>query len=113
MIDLLSSSFVVVWICMIIAQGFPDTSPEGRHARFLSNGQGRIGDNMYSPSWQNYNKEDVIKTTTLPNGNIENEYKWYGEGGCRRFYEYEPNSGVIVGFRFEEDKKYDCQVNTG
>ncbi len=66
---------------------------------------------MYSPSWQNYNKEDVIKTTTLPNGNIENEYKWYGKGGCRSFYEYEPNSGLIVGFRFEEDKKYDCQAN--
>jgi hypothetical protein len=41
------------------------------------------------------------------NGNIENEYRF--RGTCRYFYEIEPKTGRIVGWRFEGSER-DCEI---
>lgn len=82
----------------------------------------RVGQNMYAPYWQIRNKSySFFRSKVLFNGNIENEYvegvgSVRGVNGapnfhpCHYFYEYEPKSGLIVNFRFEEKEKYDCRA---
>ena len=66
-----------------------------------------------NPRLSSYVREEVL----LPNGNIEAGYddgfmpKRNGKYPCRYYYEYEPKSGLIVGFRFEEDFKHACVVS--
>jgi hypothetical protein len=67
--------------------------------------------NMYMPAWRYRNQSNrFVGSVVLSNGNIENEYIGYSAKPCRTFYEYEPESGLIVGFRFEEKNQYDCRV---
>lgn len=40
------------------------------------------------------------KAKRLPNGNLEDEY-WLYKGACRIYYEYNPETGIIVRWRFE------------
>lgn len=81
-----------------------------------------IGQNIYAPNWANRaNGYGFVGSKTLPNGNIEDQYfdgfadhrdkdKGVLIHNCSYFYEYEPKSGLIVNFRFEEKKKYDCRA---
>ena len=48
-----------------------------------------------------------IGSRTLPSGNIETEYL-HGKGRrgiCRVFYEIDPKTRIIVGWRYEGDEK--------
>ena len=103
---------------------FIDTSIQARHNWWLEDAHKRIekNPNMYAPYWRNKNKDPrFMGSRTLPNGNIEDQY--FDSGGairgvngapvfypCHYFYEYEPKSGLIVNFRFEEKEKYDCRA---
>lgn len=51
--------------------------------------------------------EDLVGTKMLPNGNIENKYKY--RGTCRYYYEINPKSKLIVGARFEGNEA-DCVI---
>jgi len=96
------------------------------HQIWIDSYQSKVGQNIYelrkrysSPSNAYLKRGEVL----LPNGNIEeasdyvfhkSDYKFYEKNGkypCRYFYEYEPKSGLIVGFRFEEDYKHACVVS--
>ncbi len=57
--------------------------------------------------WWPY-EEDKVDTKVLPNGNIENKYKY--RGTCFYIYEIDPKTRKIVGARFEGSEK-DCVVN--
>lgn len=50
----------------------------------------------------------LIDSKVLPNGNIENGYLF--RGTCRYFFEYAPDTKVIVGWRFEGSEQ-DCIIN--
>ncbi len=50
----------------------------------------------------------LIASKTLGNGNVENEYRWYGD--CRYFYEFNPGTRVIVSWRFEGSQS-ECRLN--
>lgn len=52
--------------------------------------------------------EYFVGSKSLPNGNIENEYKYIRT--CRYFFEYDPETRIIVNWRFE-GKESDCVVN--
>ena len=95
---------------------FIDTSVQARHNWWLEDAHKRMEQhpNMHGPYWANKkNNEFFMGSRTLPNGHIEDQY-YYGvlreKGKCLYFYEYEPKSGLIVNFRFEEKEKYDCRA---
>ena len=115
---LMSSSGVLTgcMMCFDCRQKLQDMWLTGARIRIEQN------QNMYAPYWRNKNKDPrFMGSRTLPNGNIEDRY--FDSGGairgvngapafypCHYFYEYEPKSGLIVNFRFEEKEKYDCRA---
>lgn len=58
------------------------------------------GDNWAIPKY-------LVNTIQLPNGNAENEYEF--RGTCSYFFEYDPKTNVIVGWRFEGNER-DCEI---
>jgi hypothetical protein len=118
----LSSSIILSLLsgCLL----FIDTSVQARHNWWLESHleHMKTHPNIYAPYWANRASGDnFVGSKTLPNGNIEDEYfdglsdgRHKGNGvfihNCIYFYEYEPKSGLIVNFRFEEKEKYDCRA---
>jgi hypothetical protein len=49
----------------------------------------------------------VFNSKTLFNGNIENQYRY--RGTCRYFFEVDPKTRKIVGWRFEGSER-DCEI---
>jgi len=49
----------------------------------------------------------LLGSRTLQNGNIENEYQ--DRGTCRYFFEFNPETRIIVGWRYEGSEK-DCAI---
>ena len=49
----------------------------------------------------------LLESKHLPNGNMENKYQ--GRRTCRMFFEFEPETRVIVSWRFE-GKTSDCRI---
>jgi len=47
-----------------------------------------------------YGWPQPISVKQLPNGSIEREY-WLRKGACRFFYEYDPNTEIIIRWRYE------------
>lgn len=88
-----------------------DCKPELQES-WLRTRNSYIGQSMYSQHWQRLNASDkLIGSKILSNGNVENEYENFFVRTCHYFYEYEPRSGLIVKFRFEEDSKYACRAS--
>lgn len=50
-----------------------------------------------------------IESRELPNGNIENAYG-FSYGRCIEFYEFDPETRIIVNFRFEGLKRWCVQI---
>ena len=107
---LMSSSGVLTgcMLCFDCRQKLQDMWLTGARIRIEQN------QNMYAPYWANKNKNPrFMGSTTLHNGNIEDQYYdglLRNKVKCHYFYEYEPKSGLIVNFRFEEKEKYDCRA---
>ena len=92
------------------------------HQIWVDDQQSFVGRNIYeifSPFKFFEHPSPVLGQTMLKNGNIEIGYgalsveRVDGKYPCRSFYEYEPKSGLIVGFRFEEDYKDACRIVSG
>lgn len=97
---------IVITVLALVASGCPGLTP---HENFKSHLRGEIGeivDNAPSYSWRN--EKDKIDSRVLPNGNIENKYKY--RGSCVYYFEITPKTRKIVGARFEGSEK-DCVVN--
>ncbi len=76
------------------------------HDNFQSHMSSGVGESIDdSHNWAR--KDRFVRAVELPGGNIENEYKF--RASCRYFYEYEPSSRVIVGWRYE-GKETDCAI---
>jgi hypothetical protein len=104
---------VLMPIAVSACAGIFTVDKKGDHEAWLRTRklQLQTNPNMYMSTWQQTNKgSNFVRRVVLPNGNIENEYIGYSAKPCRTFYEYEPESGLIVGFRFEEKNQYDCRV---
>lgn len=96
---------------------FIDMSPEGRHKMWVDQTQEIVGKNIFdcinsSPCYQ-YRKGGAFqRDSLLSNGNKEAEYLMPSRKNpqCRYFFEYEPVTGLIVGFRFVESEQFACAV---
>ena len=100
------NTFLVFGALFISGCAFFAASP---HDNFIAHLNSQIGKNIDEvPYYQIPHREDMINSKNLPNGNIENEYKY--RGTCRYFYEINPVTHKIVGARFEGNDK-DCSIN--
>ena len=116
------SIFLVVFLLIGVSTAMTgcvfNNSVQGRHEMFIDGMNSYVGTKTI-----NYHEKSgaaAISKKFLANGNIENEYGYAtsfvispdGKGGtfhCHYFFEYQPQSGLIVKFRFEETSKYACR----
>lgn len=85
-------------------------STEDRHEAFKVMYSRQVGLNADDPdrSWLARYPEDIIDKRVLPNGNTEVEFAPTHWPHCRVFYEVDPETRIIVGWRFEGSKQ-DCR----
>lgn len=91
--------------CVIL----PSTSE--MHDLYVQEMRLRVGMSIDDPPRKTWADPDKLVTSrSLPNGNIENEYRFYGyHGTCRSFYEINPKTRIIVGWRYE-GRDQDCAM---
>lgn len=98
-----------------------DTSVEARHNSWVIGMQRNIGKNMYDCTYwicsDRKIKYKFLGDKTLPNGNLESGFSTpYRSDGlpletqCRYYFEYEPTTGLIVRFRYEESQNFACKT---
>ena len=93
---------------------FVDVSPEARHKWWIEKMESQIGKgNMHDCRlWICLKRKEnlFLGDRALPNGNFEAGFiDGHNQPKCRYYYEYEPKTGVIVGFRFEESERFACR----
>jgi len=75
------------------------------HENFKNKKASNIGCSIDKPRSPGVILRKLLSSRMLPNGNIENEYhEWRS---CRYFFEYDPETRIIVGWRFEGSEE-DC-----
>lgn len=90
----------------IVCMGCSVLSPHENFKSILHSNVGRSLDEI--PPTQFPHEKDIISTKKLPNGNIENRYKY--RVSCVYIYEIDPKTRRIVGASFE-GKETDCVIN--
>ena len=107
---------LVVLLSACYALAGLDMSEEGRHKMWVEDMQSLIGKgNMHDCRLRycpNRKGNLFLGDRVLPNGNLEAGFIWWHtQPRCRYFYEYEPKTGAIVGFRFEESERFACRIS--
>jgi hypothetical protein len=78
------------------------------HENYTSLMEHNIGSTIDSPNVAgSAETKSLLASKALPNGNIENEYKY--RGTCRTFFEYEKKSKIIVSWHYQGSEK-DCVI---
>ncbi len=90
--------------CLLVLTLSSCISPHENFKDHMQVNVGRSIDN--TRSW--VRPDRYLGNTVLENGNIENEYKYIRT--CRYFFEYDPETRIIVNWRFEGEES-DCVVN--
>jgi len=80
-------------------------TPHENFKNFLRNNLGKSVDDP-SSDVARY-PQLLVGSQVLPNGNIENQYRW--RGACRYFLEIDQQTRKIVGWRFEGSER-DCEI---
>ncbi len=77
------------------------------HEAFVAQQASVIGSSIHS--LRGMHSTPPLSTKQLPNGNMEDQWKaGYGNRDrCHSFYEYDPQTSIITGWRFEGSKE-DC-----
>lgn len=79
------------------------------HENFKAHMAKDVGRRIDDPRWEIHADPDrLVESRELPNGNVENEYRWYRE--CRYFFEYERQTRKIVSWRYQGSAD-DCKIN--
>lgn len=92
-----------------------DTSDEARHLSWVKSLTATVGKSMFNCAGDGwcYQFRDIDgrfqSDKKLDNGNREADYYWFPSKKCHYFFEYEPESGLIVGFRYEESEQFACR----
>jgi hypothetical protein len=96
---------------------FIDMSPESRHKIWVGHSQKIVEKNVFncidsSPCYQYRGGGAFQGDSVLSNGNKQAAYfmPYRKYPKCRYFFEYEPATGLIVGFSFVESEKFACAV---
>lgn len=77
------------------------------HEAFVKSMQADIGKSTDSITWRQPNR--LIGSKTMSNGNIEESYQF--RRSCFYYYEIDPGSHLIVGWRFEGPES-DCAIGS-
>lgn len=104
-----------------------DMSVEGRHHLWVESRQNCVGKSLdLCAYWYRVNQKTLESYPDLHLGEIEldqgNKERGFRYGRfdpqnpsrfpqCRYYYEYDPKTGVIVGFRFEESERFACRIS--
>lgn len=93
---------------MLMLLSLPSCSSVTPHENFKMHMNAKIGMSIDSPPRiTGIDPEDLISSTTLPNGNLESTYRY--RGTCRYSFEYNSKTRIIVGWRFE-GSEHDCEI---
>lgn len=78
------------------------------HERFVLYNNSKIGRNFDK---ENYGTriQEYADSRFLPNGNVEYGFKWKAK--CRVYYEVNPETRIIVNWRWEGSQRYCVQVS--
>ncbi|MCA1803866.1 MAG: hypothetical protein LC646_00520 [Xanthomonadaceae bacterium] len=99
---------VIVMICLMLSPLLSCSVLPTPHENFKRAMQSNIGKREDSEtSYLLRYPEDVLGSATLPNGNIETEF--FQSRKCRVFFEINPATRIIVGWRFEGSER-DCVI---
>lgn len=95
----------VVLLLMSLSACISSVTP---HENFKSLMAHNVGSSIDNPNvaGSTYYKS-LVGSNSLPNGNIENKYR--DRGTCRYFFEFDPETRIIVSWRFEGSEK-DCVI---
>ena len=79
------------------------------HENFIATMRSDIGKKTDDPTLSGWLQSGrLVERKTLPNGNIEEEYRF--KSACRYFYEISPTTSIIVGWRFSGSER-ECEIN--
>jgi hypothetical protein len=100
-----------------------DMSIEGRHKLWIDEKKKILGENVYGCAFWfcvDHQRSDLfIGEANLSNGHKERGFR-YGRFDlnnpllfpqCHYYYEYDPKTGVIINFRFEESERFTCRLS--
>lgn len=76
------------------------------HENFKEHMADSVGRSLDTANWSRSNTKPVA-SREMPNGNIENEYQF--RGTCKYFFEFDPQTRIIAGWRFTGSEE-DCTV---
>lgn len=93
-------------ICLLLPS-LSSCSSVTPHENFKAHMSDNIGRDIDSPNTDWVRPDRYVGNKVLPNGNTENEYKF--RGTCRYFFEIDPKTRIIVGWRFEGNER-DCEI---
>jgi len=80
------------------------------HQNFKNIMQLEVGKSADAPyAYRNHYRERRIASRTLPNGNIEEEYRSGRGPHCRVYFEIDEAAGKIVNWRYEGTEQ-DCVI---
>ena len=84
-----------------------------RHENYKDIMQRDVGRSIDDPNTlvyivANYEPHLLMESKILENGNVENKYR-YRIRTCRTFFEYNPETRIIVSWRFEGEEN-DCYI---
>ena len=110
--------FLCVLLMLSSCALFVDMSPKTRHQEWLMDMQQQVGRSVFDCKGDGrclrYRGENSLfqGDSVLINGNKEAAYfmPYRKHPKCRYFFEYEPATSLIVGFRFVESEQFACAV---
>ena len=98
-----TASFLLLFLTSCII--FSDTTP---HENFKNLMASNLGSSIDKPRLAGSAlSKYLLNSVILSNGNIENEYR--GRATCRKFFEFNPKTRIIVNWRFTGSEK-DCII---
>lgn len=98
---------LTLWAAIVLFPSLASCSTVTPHENFKQHMSHNVGKRIDDPRLNWVNQRVLIGSTTLPNGNIENEYRF--RETCRYFFEVDPKSRVILRWRFQGTER-DCQI---
>lgn len=96
---------VAVALMLLLLPSCSSVTPHENFKAHMSHNVGMRIDESRGDNWaiQKY----LVNTVWHSNGNVENEYEF--RGTCRYFFEFDPKTRIIVGWRFE-GSEHDCEI---
>ena len=96
--------FIVIGLAGCVGVYYPGAC----HDNFKTLHQASVGQSIENPNnWFFRYRAYYSEYQTLPNGHVE--YVTKRRGSCRGFYEIDPKSETVVGWRFEGSTE-DCAI---